>query len=83
MTTPADTPIESGWLIEQENHFPRHRWLRVVVELTNGVPRGRIDWTENAAVALRFSRRCDALAFAALHAEHCTLALLTSHSFGL
>lgn len=75
----APERAEVGWLIEQDNHFPRHRWLRLVVESYNGVPRARIDWTEHADLALRFARREDARAFAALHHEHCTLALLTEH----
>ena len=85
--TPVQRPVgrlaperaEVGWLIEQDNHFPRHKWLRLVVESNNGVPRARIDWTEHADLALRFARREDARAFAALHHEHCTLALLTEH----
>lgn len=76
---PEPERADVGWLIEQDDHAPRHRWLRLVMEPNNGVPRARIDWTEHADLALRFARREDARAFAALHHEHCTLVLLTEH----
>ena len=82
MSTTDEQPF--GWLIEQEIHFPRHRWLRLDYDLSDGVPQpARIGWTENANLALRFGRREDARLFALLHPDACRQALFTSHSFGL
>lgn len=83
---PVERPaaaIESGWLIEHESHFPRHRWLRLLDIAHDGIARAEITWTEDSSLALRFARRYDARLFALLHPGHCTLALLTEHQWGL
>ena len=70
--------IETGWLIEAQDHSSGHQWLRIIKDSST-----RIDWTPYAEAALRFSRKEDAVLFAWLHKEHCTLALVTEHSFGV
>lgn len=66
---------ETGWLIEAENHSLYHEWLSIRILSGQGV----IEWTKDASEALRFARRGDAVGFAWLHKEHCTLALVTEH----
>lgn len=76
----SHTKQASGWLIEHEDHFPRHRWLRAYKY--QGEHAGKLEWTEDSNTALRFARREDAVNFAWLHPDHCTLALITEHVWG-
>lgn len=55
------------------------RWLRLMTS-TNGFKRSaEIVWTNDASVALRFSRPQDAEAFCYLHPEPAFLARITEH----
>lgn len=67
----------SGWLIEHEEHSPRHRWLRAIKYA--GDQKGTVEWTEDSNLAIRFARREDAINFAWLFPEFCVLALITEH----
>jgi hypothetical protein len=65
------------WLIEDQDHFPRHRWLRIVEE----TKRAYLSWTEDANIAARFARRDDAVGFQKLHVDFCALSIVTGHTF--
>lgn len=81
---PAAPMRESGWLIEGSADWPRPRWLRISCNgSVNGIPRGELEWTQDANIALRFARECDAKAFALLHPQWATLARVTQHLFGI
>lgn len=71
----------TGWLIEQIDHSCGHRWLYLTLFTSNGVPFAKINWTSNANYALRFARKEDAYAFAALHPTECILCILTEHIY--
>lgn len=70
-------PSDAVWLIEDQDHFPRHRWLRIVEE----TKRAYLSWTEDANVAVRFCRRADAVGFQKLHVDFCALSIVTGHTF--
>lgn len=74
--------IEHGWLIEAEEHLPRHEWLYVMSVSVLPPFTAVLDWTCDSARALRFARKQDAVAFAQLHPSICTLALITEHTWG-
>lgn len=67
----------AGWLIEDQDHFPRHRWLRIV----DDAMRAYLQWDEDANVATRFARRDDAVHFQKLHIDFCALSIVTGHTF--
>jgi hypothetical protein len=70
---------ETGWLIEDEDHFPKHRWLRAIKYV--GDEKGTVEWTEDANLAIRFARRRDAVDFAWLFPNMTVMALITEHVF--
>ena len=55
------------------------RWLRVRAEPNGGKPAATVVWTNDAQLALRFSRSEDAMAFAHLHPEECWMCRVTEH----
>lgn len=67
----------TGWLLEHEDHRTGHRWLRAIKYA--GDVKGTVEWTDDSNLALRFARRIDAVDFAWLFPEMCTLALITEH----
>lgn len=71
---------ETGWLIEAEDHSRGYAWLRLV-QWPGSTTKVDILWTADSSNALRFARREDAVAFAWLHPQHCTLALVTEHQW--
>lgn len=71
---------DTGWLLEHEDHRSGHRWLRAIKY--SGDMKGAVEWTEDSNLALRFARRDDAVNFAWLFPEMCTLALITEHVWG-
>jgi hypothetical protein len=75
--TSAPAEPASVWLIEDQDHFPRHRWLRIV----DAGKTAYLDWETDANLAARFARRDDAVAFQKLHIDFCALTFVSSHSF--
>jgi hypothetical protein len=72
----------SFWMIEHYDHDKGHQWLRIwATGSVCGIERGELTWTLDASAAMHFARKEDALMFALLHPEWCTLAAITSHSY--
>jgi len=68
---------DSVWLIEDQDHFPRHRWMRIV----DAGKTAYLQWEHDANIATHFARREDAIAFQKLHLDFCALSIVTSHCF--
>lgn len=79
----AEAPAGQGeadrqaWLIEDQDHFPRHRWLRIV----DAGKEAYLQWEHDANRATHFARRDDAVAFQKLHLDFCALSIVTGHTF--
>ena len=65
------------WLTEDQDHFPRHRWLRIV----DAGKTAYLTWEHDANIATHFARRDDAVCFQKLHLEFCALSIVTEHAF--
>ncbi len=64
------------WLIELwEPYQSRPKWLRITYCGNDA----RIDWTEDATVALAFHRQSDAYEFGLLHPKEMVFARITEH----
>lgn len=70
-------PDRQAWLIEDQDHFPRHRWLRIV----DVGKEAYLQWEYDANRATHFARRDDAVAFQKLHLNFCALSIVTGHTF--
>lgn len=68
---------EVGWLIESGAPWfaSRPHWLRIWVN--SGIP--SITWTDDANIALRFSRQEDATLFWYLHPQTANIPKITEH----
>lgn len=70
-------PDRQAWLIEGQDHFPLHRWLRIV----DAGKDAYLQWEYDANLATHFARREDAIAFQKLHLDFCALSIVTGHTF--
>jgi hypothetical protein len=73
---------QTYWLVEHYYYSQPdgHRWLRIWINgSVNGIPKAELTWTNEAQLALRFSRKQDAEHFALLHRDWCVLATVTEH----
>jgi len=73
----VDAGENEAWLIEDQDHFPRHRWLRIV----DTGKTAHLQWENDANTATHFGRREDAVAFQKLHVDFCALSIVTGHTF--
>lgn len=73
----VDAGEKETWLIEDQDHFPRHRWLRIV----DTGKTAHLQWENDANTATHFGRRDDAVAFQKLHVDFCALSIVTGHTF--
>jgi len=77
---------DHGWLIESNWLSAKNRpmWARLFGYVQNGNQQApKPEWTEDANLALRFGRKCDAEWFALLYPEMFCLAKITEHVFGI
>lgn len=72
---------QTGWLIESKTSWPEHRWLRIISFTVHPPYRAELRWDPDSNLALRFARQSDAIDFAKLHPDFCTLALITEHGW--
>jgi hypothetical protein len=70
------------WLIEHNIQFMNQpMWLRAIIESPHDSPRVTLEFSKDANLAMRFSRKQDADAFIYLHHGNCINCRATEHGF--